>query len=177
MSRLTQGLVLIVVAWAGAFAIAFAVAEWRDDDGANTDTVSGPTSNGTPTPEPEPNPTFAEPTPPVPVTVTMQDGETVEYDGIRITVDDFRNEEKRVFFLLENIGGPGGGHFTTSTMSSVDRFDCGTASVSDYGNPTVDTLGETARFWVQWDCGPSTPANLTLGSRIVYEFPSPSPPG
>jgi hypothetical protein len=82
--------VVVGIAWLGAFAISFAVAEWRaDDDSAPQAGVQ----TGSPTILAGDLTTVPTPERPATVVIPAVMGTTADWLGIRFTLDEFRTQE------------------------------------------------------------------------------------
>ena len=160
---------LITVSWVGAFAIAFAVTEWRNDDGQHVPSVtatlepSGSSSELTPAPTPET------------VRVEFAVGTAVDWQGLRLTLDEVNSEIGLSQFTVENIDATPEriGQLTyPPRVVSREGFVCFSNTYSDERWPLPGYPGEKGKFYYQWHCEGTPPKTLTLGGgSIVFEYP------
>jgi hypothetical protein len=182
------GLLLFALAFVvGAFGVAVLAVELRDDD---INRLSGdvselrdevrdlraalePTPGVTPTPSPTPTPI------PEPVVARMAKGATVEWQGIRLTVQGYvlgsSEAPPRADFTLENVNARP--ETTTELFENVkvidkDGFVCSSVAMSASRRFDPVQRGEKLSVGVNWQCKNRIVSTLTLGGgAIVFQFP------
>ncbi len=184
-----------VVLLGGAFGVSALAIEWRQqttdldpvaaeiaDLRADVDEIRAllePTPTPTPTPTPAPTPT-PFPTPEPAAVATMVAGAVVEWQGMRLTVDDVQLHPTgltpRAFFTLENIDGS---PETTSLFTSprvVDRSGsvCQQGVITSVNRFESLQPGEKFTFQIYWECpNNAVPKTLTLDGAVIFEFAEP----
>jgi hypothetical protein len=166
--------IVVGVAWLGAFAISFAVAEWRggDNGNGNEQTVLGAESPAAF----EPPTTIPTPPPPEMLVAPAVAGTTGEWQGIQFTIDEFRTQEFSrgvfMFFTLENLDGDPfeSTNFANVKVVDIDGFDCSAGVVPQRGTPNPLPRGEKATAYINYECE-AAPKTLTFTRAVELEFP------
>ena len=147
----------------GAFAISFAVAEWRDD---TEDERRGGLSASAPTDVPSK------------VLGAAEAGEVVEWAGFSLFVDGILGQAPApglvMWFTLENIEGDPkkSANFVEPRVVDAQGFDCGAQRGQGRGLLDQLPVGERATGSVYWDCGGFPAKTMTFGQAVELEFPA-----
>jgi hypothetical protein len=167
---------LLVIAWAGAFAISYVVAEWRSPDAgqlekkidrlrADVDALGGgaviPTATGVPASE-------LRRAPLTPGTEVALGLAHITVVGITTDLDPpFKPGEARAEFILEG-PHPGGLGFNFKVLDE-DGFLCDAGINAEVG--TRLGPGEKTRVWIYYKCTEGAkPASLSLDG-VTFMFP------
>ena len=166
MKQSLQLVFFVAAAWAGSFAIAIAVSEWREDEENETASVGR---------APGATQTAAAPT----VVITAESGAIAEWAGIRFVVDGILTEKDHpgytMWVTLQNIkGDPGAAAaFLSSKVVDVEGFNCDAYLRPGRGVLNPLQLDEKATASIYWDCGSVATKTMAFGQAVQLNFAPP----